>query len=273
MGWLEPIILLPVGLLLQLSPSQVDTILLHELAHIRRKDYLVNLCQCFLESIFFFNPAVLWLNALIREEREHCCDDKVMEIADDKADYWRALLAFSSGTTVSSLAMPLSFSPPQLKTRLNRMIKKEARNITAREMILLTFGVVILSAFSLFSPPSRNLERQVAERPLKKFVPEPAPLQTTGQLVKEPAAQVAMTDVQRIKSVMTELVQERIVKSREDIRWFGISETECKVNGIKVSAELHKKLRDKYGIKHNYGLYYGPVEMTGTGVFFEKDEI
>jgi len=74
-GLVKPAILVPLGLLSNLPPGQVEAVLLHELAHIRRKDYLVNLLQSFAEAIFFFNPAVLWISSLIREERENCCYD------------------------------------------------------------------------------------------------------------------------------------------------------------------------------------------------------
>ena len=74
-GWLSPMILFPVGLLGGLTPDQVRLIIAHELAHIRRNDYVVNLVQTAIETAFFFHPAVWWLSRRIREEREHCCDD------------------------------------------------------------------------------------------------------------------------------------------------------------------------------------------------------
>ena len=73
-GWMKPVILLPIAAFAGLSPSQVDAILAHELAHIRRHDFLVNLLQTFAETMLFYHPAVWWLSARIRSEREHCCD-------------------------------------------------------------------------------------------------------------------------------------------------------------------------------------------------------
>jgi bla regulator protein BlaR1 len=93
-GHFKPVILIPIGMILQLPYEQVETILLHELAHIRRKDYLVNLLQSVLETVFFFNPGLLWLSALIREEREICCDDMVLAHTSGKVNYLEALLAF-----------------------------------------------------------------------------------------------------------------------------------------------------------------------------------
>ena len=90
-GVLKPVILIPLGILSQLPPEQVEAILLHELAHIKRKDYLVNLLQSLAETIFFFNPAVLWVSSLIRDERENCCDDIAIAGTKNKAAFVNAL--------------------------------------------------------------------------------------------------------------------------------------------------------------------------------------
>ena len=74
-GWLKPVILLPVAALASLSPAQVEAILAHELAHVRRADFVVNLVQTIAETLLFFDPAVWWVSARIRAEREHSCDD------------------------------------------------------------------------------------------------------------------------------------------------------------------------------------------------------
>ena len=93
-GLLKPVILLPLGLLSNLPPEQVEAVLLHELAHIRRKDYLVNLLQSFAEVVFFFNPAMLWISSLMREERENCCDDVAISHIKNKKQFIHALVAF-----------------------------------------------------------------------------------------------------------------------------------------------------------------------------------
>ncbi len=93
-GILKPVILVPIGIFAQLPAEQVEAILLHELAHIRRQDFLVNLLQHFAETIFFFNPAVLWVSTLLREEREHCCDEMAVAAMNHKSGYLNALLHF-----------------------------------------------------------------------------------------------------------------------------------------------------------------------------------
>jgi beta-lactamase regulating signal transducer with metallopeptidase domain len=90
-GWLRPVILLPAATLLSLSVEQLETVLAHELAHIRRHDYLVNLLQTASETLLFYHPAVWWISARIRHERELCCDDMVVAVCGDAIGYARAL--------------------------------------------------------------------------------------------------------------------------------------------------------------------------------------
>ena len=74
-GCLRPIVVLPIAAMAQLNAAQVEAILAHEIAHVRRHDYLVNLMQTLAETLLFYHPAVWWLSGRIRDEREHCCDD------------------------------------------------------------------------------------------------------------------------------------------------------------------------------------------------------
>ncbi len=90
-GWLRPVILLPVMALTGLSEPQLRAILAHELAHIRRHDYLVNLLQTAVETLLFHHPAVWWVSRRIRQEREHCCDDTAVAVCGDAVEYAGAL--------------------------------------------------------------------------------------------------------------------------------------------------------------------------------------
>ncbi len=90
-GWLKPVILVPASALAQLAPSQLEALLAHELAHIRRHDYLVNIIQTVVETVLFYHPAVWWTGRRIREERENCCDDIAVAVCGDPASYARAL--------------------------------------------------------------------------------------------------------------------------------------------------------------------------------------
>lgn len=91
-GALKPLILLPVGLATGLNPKQIECLLAHELAHIQRYDYLVNIFQCIAEIVLFYHPAIWWVSRLVRNEREMCCDQLVIEEKSDRIAYARALL-------------------------------------------------------------------------------------------------------------------------------------------------------------------------------------
>lgn len=82
-GYIKPVILVPAGMLSNLSVSQVETILMHELYHLRRFDAIANMIQLLIENIFFYNPAVWAISNIIRTEREKCCDDRVLDSCGD----------------------------------------------------------------------------------------------------------------------------------------------------------------------------------------------
>jgi beta-lactamase regulating signal transducer with metallopeptidase domain len=123
LGFLKPVVLMPLGVLCALPPSQVEVVLRHELAHIRRNDYLVNLFQLITESVFFFNPGLLWLSVQLREKREFSCDDIALTYADNKEEYLYALLHFKS-LAIKGLPIAVGFpgEPTQLRKRVIRIL-------------------------------------------------------------------------------------------------------------------------------------------------------
>lgn len=105
-GWFRPLILLPACILTRLSETELRAVIAHELAHIRRHDYLINLMQRAAETLLFFHPFVWWLSNQIRDERENCCDDLALSAIEDKAAYVRALLEVDElGELSTSAAM------------------------------------------------------------------------------------------------------------------------------------------------------------------------
>ncbi len=106
-GWWRPVILIPVSLLTGsgLTPLQLDALLAHELAHVRRHDYLVNLLQSVIETLLFYHPAVWWVSTRVREAREHCCDDLAVAACGDARCYATALLAMEQLRAAPALAL------------------------------------------------------------------------------------------------------------------------------------------------------------------------
>ena len=140
-GLLKPVILMPLGFLLNLSAEETEAVLLHELAHIKRKDYLVNLLQSFAEAIFFFNPAILWLSSLIREEREHCCDDIAISRTQNKKQFIHALVIFQEyAMDQRKGALAFAGRKKYLLNRVKRIINNENKKLNAMEK-----GIFILS--------------------------------------------------------------------------------------------------------------------------------
>lgn len=472
-GHFKPVILIPIGLIFQLPAEQIETILIHELAHIKRRDYLVNLLQSLLEAIFFFNPGLLWLSSLIKEERETCCDDIVLANTSVKSNYLEALLAFHSQLPARS-DLVLGLGSNQLVNRLRRIINHENKRLNKMEKIVLLGGLLIVSAFSYIPNPepplkavtssknnsqkvtqfvsrehsatkqeafpekerltktSRNVgvaedileempvdtswnfqsfrffytnedlanrdmevrddkdnmyrvkiengkvvslkinnaqipeselgqyekllaeidksyyaareskrasieraekysqkEREIRElkskdnkkhlkfekqkdkewKGDKKFKkdkafskadfaqgsksdqvvwakekgmdgkweyesrkPNPDVHRAAG-VKKMPEPTDISADQERVRGVISELVQAKVISKPTDLEWFGLSEGELVVNGNKQPVELQQKLKEKFKIKADHGLYYGPVKMNGIGVFLDKDDL
>lgn len=119
-GFFKPVILLPLTIFTQLSPEQIKAILIHEMAHIRRMDYLFNFLQSILESVLFFNPFVWLLSRIMREEREKACDEWVVrEISPES--YAAALLALEVSRKESSMSMAMAAKRKGHYPLLNRI--------------------------------------------------------------------------------------------------------------------------------------------------------
>jgi bla regulator protein BlaR1 len=470
-GFLKPVILIPLGLISHLPPDQVETILLHELAHIRRKDYLINLLQSCAETIYFFNPALIWISSLLREEREACCDDMVVACTRHKSSYLEALVSFQEYALSSNgYAMALGGEKNYLLNRVKRLLTRENKKLNVMEKIVLLTGLILITAFSFVPQPKAKalpvpaISQQytytkaastdtVPDRQSKrndqrfdevrftsvKFSPtneKNAPLQTIvaidqhgkkylikkeqGQITalaidgnsipshelsnytglfqrlqqtldeasanKQKGGQMAKAKQQaraqqdqanvdslrlqkqrnmqrryaeqlqrrqehlikldsmrqqklrykerlrdsaskqekivhtestnpgakkqaaisksgssetpvltgssaskpvkkksqrfydeknqaRVRGVMTDLVQEKIVTDVSAVEWFGLREDQLVVNGQKVPDDIHQKLKAKYGIRPNYGLFYGPSQIHGPGIIFDKKDL
>jgi protein involved in polysaccharide export with SLBB domain/beta-lactamase regulating signal transducer with metallopeptidase domain len=122
-GALRPVILVPLGLLNDLPASQIQAILAHELAHIRRHDYLVNLVQAAIESVLFYHPATWWISAQIRIERENCCDDVAARACGDRRDYAAALAALEARRSAAIAHLAPAATGGRLVDRVRRLLR------------------------------------------------------------------------------------------------------------------------------------------------------
>jgi len=123
-GCLKPVILVPAGLATGLAPEEVEALLAHELAHVRRWDYLANMVQTAVETLLFYHPAVWWLSGRIRAEREQCCDEIVVATCGNRAAYARALAALADSQAVARPA--LAARGGRLLERIRRILAMQA---------------------------------------------------------------------------------------------------------------------------------------------------
>lgn len=149
-GWLKPVILLPVGFANQLTPAEVEAVLAHELAHIARRDWFFNLIQAFIETIFYYHPAVWWISAVIRRERENACDDLALAATGNPLAFARALVQVQE-LAKPAPALALAMSGNRRRTLLERVrrILNQAPQQQHQVMEKITATVVLLALLTL----------------------------------------------------------------------------------------------------------------------------
>ncbi|MNV13696.1 Regulatory protein BlaR1 [compost metagenome] len=143
-GFFKPVILVPVGLLNNIPQDQVEAILLHELAHIRRSDYAVNLMQTFIEILFFFNPGILWISSLLKDERENCCDDLAISVTNNKKEFVNALISFQEyNLNTQQFALQFGDQKMKLADRAKRILFNSNKMLSIREKYFLSACVAM----------------------------------------------------------------------------------------------------------------------------------
>ncbi|CAN5373126.1 hypothetical protein BH11BAC3_BH11BAC3_15630 [soil metagenome] len=169
-GYFKPVILLPIGMVTSLSSAETEAILLHELAHIGRRDYLVNMLQSFIEILLFFNPAVLWVSAMLRTERENCCDDIALHKTACKKSYIQALVAFEDLSIKNNHSLLPAFAGEknQLLNRVKRIIYNNNKTLNNMEKKLLAAGLIVTSLF-IFAFTSNGLQQKIKSKADKQY--------------------------------------------------------------------------------------------------------
>ncbi|WP_448212654.1 M56 family metallopeptidase [Colwellia sp. MEBiC06753] len=150
LGWLKPTVLMPAQMLLGLSQEQLEMLILHELAHIKRYDYLINFLQTLIEILLFFHPAVLWISKQMRQEREYCSDDIAVHHSGSPIAYAHTLadtatLCKSHRHTIPTMAMAASGG--DLKARVVRLVNHSCSSQNSSGQWLA--GITILLAIGL----------------------------------------------------------------------------------------------------------------------------
>lgn len=152
-GHFKPVILLPISLITGFDSAAIETILLHELAHIKRHDYLVNLGQSLIEIILFYHPGIWWLSKEIRAFREHCCDDLVLSMGNNRTTYVETLTALQwrkIGAVSNSLSMTASGNEGDFTHRIKRMFGVEEKKGSFRQLMGVFLLLLMVAVGSVF---------------------------------------------------------------------------------------------------------------------------
>ncbi|MCO6498043.1 MAG: M48 family metalloprotease [Chitinophagaceae bacterium] len=220
-GFLKPVILLPVTCLTHLTPTQIEAIIVHELSHIKRNDYLINLLLSVIETVLFFNPAVFILMQNIRNERENCCDDLVLEHNYEPENYARALLELSKNEVrVESFALSAVSKKNLLLSRIKRITGNEASESKDFYRRILVYFVIIGLLFGA-SPFLPSLEKRLFAQ--RNVTLTPGVITLAGNNIQdivnrpEPKTEVISSgekQQQSVKKEKTVTVKVKILKSK-----------------------------------------------------------
>ena len=162
-GWRNPRLFLPPAAVLQLSHQQLAGVIAHEVAHIRRGDYVINLLQSAAEVPLFFSPAVAWMSRCIREAREFCCDDEAAARVGNKRHYVEALTHLAARPTTSGVRSAVGIAGPRLVTRVRRLLQEDTMPRLNRFRLIplgVAFVLIVLSGLQLSAASALRFSRQ-----------------------------------------------------------------------------------------------------------------
>ena len=231
-GWLRPMIVVPSSAFAGIPPAHLESIIAHELAHVRRHDYIVNLLQIALETLFFYHPGVWWLSAQIRAEREHCCDDLAANACYGPLSYARALVQLEELRALPPIYAPAATDGSLLDrvARLTASSSDRGRRGTAGATVVVVLLAVALplaawySAYANVPSPSPASEPLAQAAPAAK--PDPAPAAKP-----DPAPQASRAD----SSPLTQ-------RQRDHLRRLGVDARDIE-DYAKVGYSDYKTLR------------------------------
>lgn len=199
-GWLRPVILLPTSALAGLTPEMMEAVLAHELAHIRRHDYLLNMLQTAVETLLFYHPAVWWAGAKIRQERENCCDDLAVGACGNAITYARAL------TELEELRggypqLALAATGGSLLARVRRLLgaRQPASRVPSTWLALVVAGLSFAGVWTTgavsvsYRDGNRPLIASARLRPVAQTA-DAAAVETAGAETDEPASAEEQSD-------------------------------------------------------------------------------
>ncbi len=171
LGFIKPIIVFPIALINQLSAEQTEAILLHELAHIKRNDYLLNMLLCIVQSFLFFNPVIWLMEREINKYREQCCDDLVLDNTQHKIAYARALLLIEENRSTNlTLALASNGKKYTLLNRIKRITNMKINEPSPQKKLVVSLLAFIVIGISVaWNMPVKKALKNLAVHRLTNF--------------------------------------------------------------------------------------------------------
>ena len=166
-GALRPVVLIPVSALAGLSPDQLDALILHELAHIRRLDTVTNILLVAVETVLFYHPAVWWVSRQVRTEREHCCDDFAVSACGDVGVYVEALASLQ---TWKAGSLALAANGGRLKDRVARLLNAppQSRRFSLSAVTGLALVGLVAASVAMAAPASHGKDLRTEIQPIRE---------------------------------------------------------------------------------------------------------
>lgn len=261
-GILRPVILMPAAVMTQLSMEQVETILLHELAHIKRYDHLLNILHTLIETILFFNPFLWMISSVTRREMEHCCDDIVLNHSKEPIFYASALAVLAqTPVTVSAFTVAASGQSNYLFNRIKRIMEMKKNPFSYSRMAAAIIMITVITCSVIWLAPSsargskgkpkttivktpsvEKVELQVAadeeqKVPVKKAQQEQANINKPASVNETDAVTVTETDESKL---INQMLGDGVI---DQVKGFVVEKMQDKlyVNGQLQSEEVTRK--------------------------------
>lgn len=257
-GALKPLVIVPLGLFTRIPADQLEVILLHELAHIKRNDYFINSLQKIIETVYFFNPFLFWISNRIRIERENCCDDLAMRHVKDKTVLARALINVEAQQQ-SPVRLALNFNrgSGQLLNRVKRLALSENQTLNTMEKVLVTVSLFLLLGW--WSSASRPLLRYNAyvyaaqSEQAPRLIREQIMLE--GIVIESINLSYTQDTLKVARAITQDLIESGIIENKATLS-YKLNNEELIVNGIRQPLLLHQRLKEKYIHEQGWSLLY-----------------
>ena len=233
-GWLKPVVLLPAGILSGLTPQQIEALLAHEFAHIRRHDYIVNLLQTIVETLLFYHPAVWWVSKRVRVEREHCCDDLAVAICD-RLVYATALSELAALSAPPGIA--LAATSGSLLHRVRRILAASGEPQDSGSGWVPALGLAVIVGVAV---PVLLVSARPAETPAAQTLPAKV-REVLPEARSEPATEVASPGESAIEvSPENAAAQDQLARELERLaaQKLIVSDKELKLEQARSALEM-----------------------------------